>query len=376
MPGTQQAMNLMCNQRNTTLDEEEQLNELGLCEPCVDEHTWYCESCNDRFTNPDAPMDIRRALPFSAVYPNSPIDTDMYMCMDCASFCSDCGECYSNWDDAAVCCDTYRISDNIHAWDYRPDFRFYKEPDVASRIPEREVLYMGMELEVEKMGSLVDDFLADANEDYWNPKFVYTKSDGSLSEEGVEICSMPASLKAFKEMWPKQAMDKARAGGARSYAYQSCGLHIHVSRTAFTPSHMWKFVRFQIRNPLLCQRIGGRANSSYAEWYDINGSLYNLPKIVKGESSNRSRYVAINFQRRDTVELRYFKGNILPEAVYRNFEFVDSIYEYTKKLSINSIMTNNGFSARMYFAWLIENAETYPNLMYYIGEHNIIKEVI
>jgi hypothetical protein len=221
---------------------------------------------------------------------------------------------------------------------------------------------MGIELEVEKMAEYAYDFIRAANDDYDEPNFLFTKSDGSLSETGVEIVTMPATLKAFKELWPQDAMDKARDMGARSFRWQNCGFHIHVSRSAFMPSHMWKFVRFQMRNSELCQRVGQRENSSYAEWWGIQDNLSNLPNIVKGKNSNRSRYIAINFQRSDTVELRYFKGNILQEAIMKNVEFVDSIYEYTKQLSSAEIIARNGLSRRMYLLWLARNVEYYPNL--------------
>jgi hypothetical protein len=177
---------------------------------------------------------------------------------------------------------------------------------------------------------------------------------------------MPSTLDAFEKLWPAKAMEFAHIGGARSFHYSSCGIHIHVSRSAFSPSHMWKFIRFQMRNPVLCQTIGQRDDSSYASWFGLNQNLHELPKIVKGESQNRSRYVALNFQRHDTVELRYFKGNVLTSAIMKNMEFVDSMYEYTKQLSVADVM-RGGLTIESYMDWLHEKTEDkYGNLKSFI----------
>jgi hypothetical protein len=299
-----------------------------------------------------------------ARYWNSAADTDSMLCADCSYSCEECGTTYGDFDASIDCCAT----GDVHSWDYRPDLKFFTSKDDWRMLrAEPGILYMGIELEVEKMSPHANDFLELANETSYNPHFVYLKSDGSLSSTGVEIVTMPATLDAFKQLWPQHAMDRVRGYGARSYHYHNCGFHIHVSRTAFTPSHMWKFARFQMRNASLCQRVGQRENSSYAEWYAINDSLQNLPNIVKGKDSNRSRYIAINFQRNDTVEMRYFKGNILEAAIMKNVEFIDSIYEYTKQLTAADIISRNGLARHKYLRWLVETgASRYPYLLEFL----------
>lgn len=367
MPGQQQAMNLLCDGCNATLNEDEQDSGHVYCEDCIEDNSWQCESCMEVFLDPNASVSMRNSIDMPIAYATSTIDTSEIMCRDCFSSCNNCGEVYADWDNASECCNEYGGS--IHSWDYRPDFKFYVEPGVFSRYPQRDVLYMGMELEVERMASIADDFLMNAKEyDYSNPQFVYLKTDGSLSGSGVEVVTMPATLDAFRGLWPQDAMRTAHIDGARSFHYHNCGIHIHVSRTSFTPSHMWKFVRFQMRNPILCQIIGQRDESSYATWFGLNDSLNELPKIVKGESQNRSRYVALNFQRRDTVELRYFKGNVLFEGIMKNLEFVDSVYEYTKQLTIPDIY-RGGMSRGSYMKWLYEQDTTrYDNLKQFIDK--------
>ncbi len=362
MPGVQQSMDLLCAQCSDVLYEDDYNS--PICNSCTEEYSWTCESCFEQYLSADAPSVVRRNSPMVARWFNTAADSDSLLCQDCSCSCEECGTTYADFDNAVDCCS----GGDVHSWDYRPDLKFFTSKDDWKTLrPEIGVLYMGIELEVEKMSPHAGDFLEAAGEKSYDPYFVYLKSDGSLSSTGVEIVTMPATLEAFKELWPQHAMDNVRGYGARSYHYHSCGFHIHVSRTAFTPSHMWKFARFQMRNASLCQRVGQRENSSYAEWYAINDSLQNLPEIVKGKDSNRSRYIAINFQRNDTVEMRYFKGNILEAAIMKNVEFIDSIYEYTKQLTAGDIISRNGLARHKYLRWLVETgASRYPYLLEFL----------
>ena len=222
---------------------------------------------------------------------------------------------------------------------------------------------MGVELEIAKMSALAGDF-----DSMLSPKsrdFVYMKEDGSLGPDGVELVTMPATLDAFKKMFPFSELDWARLSGARSYAYPACGFHIHVSRSAFTATHLWKFVRFQLQNASLCQRVAQRGENSYASWYYEESEQRSIPDYVKGKKSNGRRYLAINFQNTNTVELRYFKGNILRGAILKNLEFVQSMYEYTRDMTVSDVMTG-GLREGNYLVWLDERAALYPNLIHFL----------
>jgi hypothetical protein len=95
-----------------------------------------------------------------------------------------------------------------------------------------------------------------------------------------------------------------------------------------------------------------------------------LPSLVKGKSANGDRYVAINFQNHATVELRYFKGNILRAAILKNVEYVQSLYDYTKQLSASEVMTRNGLSEFKYLDWLGDKEDLYPNLIQFIDSNS------
>lgn len=286
-------------------------------------------------------------------------DSGEYICADCAYSCPECGS-YYHWEDSMLeCCRA--SAESVNYYSYKPMYSYYSMKDgvpVALSNPEIGTLYMGTEIEIEKMRGVADEFMTSLSGK--EEQFVYLKEDGSLSSDGVELVTMPSTLDAFKYTFPFNQLDWARNMGARSFAYQSCGFHIHVSRTAFSPTHLWRFVQFQLKNAGLCQFVGQRSENMYASWYYEDSEKRSLPDYVKGKKSNGRRYLAINFQNTHTVELRYFKGNILRSAIMKNLEFVDSIFEYTKHLSVKDVMTG-ALQEDAYSDWL-KSTEGYENL--------------
>jgi hypothetical protein len=229
------------------------------------------------------------------------------------------------------------------------------------------LLYMGVEIEINKLAPIAEEFLDGMTRE--SRDFVYLKEDGSIGVDGAELVTMPATIDAFKKVFPFDELDWARSEGARSFYYSNCGFHIHVSRSAFTATHMWKFVKFQLNNPALCQRVAQREESSYASWYYDDSERRSLPDYVKGKKSNGRRYLAINFQNRATVELRYFKGNILRSAIMKNLEFVQSLYDYTKMLSVSDVM-RGALTEESYNDWVFEHEDEYPNLLHFFQNND------
>ena len=367
--GTQQTIEgLLCVTCRNIMHESTPLND-QICTNCDDQYIRYCDSCGDCYMNTnDTPWEIRnRALSVGMgsngfIYTN---DTGELVCIDCAYFCENCQESYQDYDEMLNCCDTR--SDVVNCYSYRPRFNYYRMSEAyldITHVAEPGLLYMGVEIEVNKMGgTMADEFIDDCTVE--QKGFIYLKEDGSLGPDGVEIVTMPSTLEAFKNTFPFDALDNARRKGARSFYYANCGFHIHVARSAFTPTHMWKFIRFQLQNPLLCQRVAQRDESSYASWYFDESEKRDLPEYVKGTKTNGRRYLAINFQNHATVELRYFKGNILPSAILKNLEFVQSMYNYTKNMTVRQVM-DKGLSESKYMLWLDQYGGRYPNLIHFL----------
>ena len=90
-----------------------------------------------------------------------------------------------------------------------------------------------MELEIDEGGKNSDN--ADTLLGIGNriAEHIYIKSDGSLSD-GMEIVTHPMALKYHKDKMPwAEIMRSAIHMDYRSHKTSTCGLHIHVNRTAF-----------------------------------------------------------------------------------------------------------------------------------------------
>jgi len=280
--GVQQTLEgMVCYICSEFAEEGEQL-----CIECVDNYISYCNGCNEVGLNNNY-MNIRqyqaaRAANADIMDFSQAIDDDNLYCEDCISRCVECGECYGNSDAASECC--YDYNDGvINNYSYRPNFNYYSTQNGIVGISPQQpgLLYMGVEIEINKLEPIAEDFMERMSPD--SRDFVYLKEDGSIGPDGAELVTMPATIDAFVQMFPFNELDWARSMGARSFYYNNCGFHIHVARSAFTATHMWKFVKFQLNNPALCQRVAQRDESSYATWYYEDDERRSLPEYVKGK---------------------------------------------------------------------------------------------
>lgn len=296
---------------------------------------------------------------------------------ECCAMPFSCPRCEEHWgseQSARECCDSYLMRD----YSYSPELRFWTLDGCAPIWDDGArdgTLYLGMELELEKARDGLENFLSNAEESPPDPPdFLWTKSDGSLSADGIELVTMPSTYQAFRRRFPFDALEGWRKDGARSYAYGSCGLHVHVSRSAFSASHLWRFVKWQLWNAPFCQLVAQREYSSYAQWSESGrieeGHYLALPDVIKGKDSNRNRYVALNFQNDDTVELRYFKGNITKESILTKLAFVDSLFVWTKELTVLDCASGALRSPNAYLEWL--TGQDYPELIAFLTKRERI----
>ena len=327
---------------------------------------------------------------------------DEIRCGDCAYCCEDCGEAFANLNDDDRCdscwmfaCDECgeRFDESIDAqrccrpflrsYDYTPEFRFWRIQDgeLASchgktvgwnRVAPTNELFLGFELETECGDDSFPAFLDDAGEDAQNPQFVYGKSDGSLDASGVELVTMPATLDAINARFPWRALRMWNVAGARSFHRGTCGFHVHVSRSFFSATHLWRFVAWQMRNQRFCEAIGQRTNSHWAQWQTLRDFGKNdaptLEDMVKGKDANGSRYVAINFQNEHTIELRYFRGNLREDAIRLRIEFVDALANYTKTIGAGDVL-RGALGAGAFVHYCMDNAERYATLARWIMDN-------
>ena len=315
-----------------------------------------CENCNS-YTQYD------NSLWYSGErYCEPCIDSNVYTC-------EDCNEQY--WDGSGHYCENDDNDESlIHNYSYRPSAFFFGDGKY----------HFGFELEVEARGNgrydgatIVQNALGG---------HAYLKEDGSLSD-GFEIVTHPHTLDKYHTDFDWGVLDKLKTQGYRSWNTRTCGLHVHVSRTAFgtgdpwaygvpssqrsqmilkRQSHELRFMKLIYDNQRQVERIAGRSNNHYATFQD-KGNL--VRKIKYGHQEN-GRYSAINTENDDTIEVRVFKGSLRKERVLSAIEFVHASVEYTRDIKVTT--KNHALSWLKFTGYVANNAELYPNLVTIMSE--------
>lgn len=287
------------------------------------------------------------------------IDTHAYECDDCGQDCWEGDDHYCESDD-----DDDDGNSPIHSYSYRPSPAFFGKGKY----------YLGFELEVETRNSSRYEGAELAQNVFG--AHVYLKDDGSLND-GFEIVTHPHTLTEYQTNFNWAGLNKLKNQGLRSWNTSTCGLHVHVSRTAFDvegvrlsyeqrilrrQAHELRFMKLIYDNERQVCRIAGRSGNHYATFSD-KGKL--IRKVKNGVQEN-GRYSAINTENDDTLEVRVFKGSLRPERVLSALEFVTASVEYTRDLPING--KNNALSWLRFTGYVAQHAETYPNLALIMNE--------
>ena len=197
-----------------------------LCKECFNQETDICADCGERIWSD-----------------NNFGSNDFILCSSCYNRnytrCGDCGDvillseaCYHDGYDTPYCDSCYDSHDedycddedsDIHSYNYKPEPCFYGQGE----------LYYGVELEIDDGGensSKAVDILEIANQE---DERIYCKHDGSLCN-GFEIVSHPMTLNYhINDMKWGEIFEEAVDSGYRSHDTDTCGLHVHVNRSAF-----------------------------------------------------------------------------------------------------------------------------------------------
>lgn len=306
-------------------------------------------------------------------------DEQWQLCSHCSVYTMTMGadiECCETDDHGIVAgCQCYSCRRNranrpsyINNYSYRPELRFltvggetrYGIGSYGSAIDRTTYLGFELEVEVHRNNDLQDVakmFKAAIGEDF------YLKSDGSIGH-GFEIVSHPMTLEYAMAKVNWRAFREFRKDG-RIYSADNCGMHVHVSKAAFSSkAHEYRWMLFFHRNRLTMQTIAGR-ESSYARFDNTNRA--NLARVVK-DRRNRvhretERYSAINMLNDETYEVRIFESSVYVNRVQAYLQLVDATVEYTRHLVSSKVMRDGGFNFGEFRVWLSANRSRYAQLI-------------
>lgn len=317
-----------------------------ICEKCLDERFFKCPYC-EKYVEHE-----------NFVYVDS---EDRYICQECISEwyreCNECGSLvhidylmYIN-EDEQLCEHCYAEKGTIRNYSYKPKWKFYD-------LNEKHPLYMGVELEIDKIDGNYDEQnkLVGAMDNIFNGKAIF-KHDGSLGQYGFEIVSHPATLKFHKEcMYWSDIFDLALEFDYASNDINTCGLHITVEKPS--EIEVAKLVLFFELHWDKILKISRRTKAQYKEWADryfSNNEEISLDKVQDKIKNIYDRYRAINVSKIDVIEFRIFKGTLNDEIFYATLEFIHNLMKFVKDTNVTGII-NNPFST--FIEWCEEYGET------------------
>lgn len=257
--------------------------------------------------------------------------------------CINCGDSFERGNlyetsDGLCCGDCRRSSDGayIHNYSFKPKTRFImSEAEKASN--KKPELFFGLELEVEKSGSVQIDTIANKIQ---QKGILYFKNDGSLNH-GFEIVSHPMSYDFIIEQKDKMFLNILNTlieSKYRSYDTSTCGMHIHLSKKAFGTWQLYRFIKFFMENKQFVTAISQRKLENLDRWAAIESEPdSSIIYKAKKKSGNSKRYVAINLQNEHTVELRIFRGTLNIHSFTKNIEFCYALFNFTRDVNDTSI---------------------------------------
>lgn len=219
-------------------------------------------------------------------------------------------------------------------------------------------LYYGVELEVEVSSSRDRAGAAGCVADDLDG-FAILKEDGSL-DNGFEIVTCPATLEEQRKGW---APFFAQKYPIKSWDTTTCGMHVHVSRTALSALQVGKLLVF-VNNPenkKFVEKMAGRAESSWSKFHS--------KKLTDGVRHGPERYEAINTMNARTIEFRIFRGTINKARFFSNLEFVDALVKFTVPAGCSLV---ESASKDAFLGFVRKNRKTWPALHATLVRHGYL----
>lgn len=298
-----------------------------ICEDCEPDETFYCENHGVRYHNDVGYWTVQTR------------HGEQYWCQDAvdedAATCPTCQEIYvrddMEWheeteehycDECGVPEPDYEVE--VHNYYYNPSTVFNQVTNEIrkGKYMKRDMAYFGVELEVD-----TEDYFRDvanrcpslADEDY-----IYCKEDSST--DGFEIITQPMTFEYHKQFGWRDILKEVHDAGGRGYDSGNCGIHVHITKSSYSPIVWWKVIEFIYKCKSYVQRFSQR-NGNYTYCQYLPASSYEGYRNKKEQyPTNSQRYVALNFpDRHPTAEFRLFRSTTKHERFWASLEFTHAL---------------------------------------------------
>lgn len=247
--------------------------------------------------------------------------------------------------------------------------------------------HLGMELEVEapNHAAMAEGLALEG------PKcrIALAKHDGSLGNYGWELVTHPFGRDAWLRpedcsqlLRIRELIASLKKMGYSSHDNGRCGLHLHVSATAFRGGIGPRYVADSRQYYGWSTKVR-RSTHAYWFWRTINSNLFkkisqrekfyycetNTSRALAECTRSRTRYVACNFTEK-TVEVRIFRGNLRWDRIQKAVQAVIAAVEFSRELTSKNWHQDISMLFAKYVAL---HRETYPQLYAYLCEVKLLR---
>jgi len=227
----------------------------------------------------------------------------------------------------------------------------------------------------------------------------HLKNDSSIGG-GFELVTHPMSYDYAMRNFPWSVLPELEELGC-TISPEINGIHVHVSRSAFkTQAHMLRWLKFIYRNRNQVIRLARRRTDRYGTFSEAvqkdqlahikaekarlrqqaaqeryrdcpcytheaeyAGATRELEDMMRGDTTRKDRYQAVNTRNVDTLELRVFASTLGVVEAKAALQFAASSVEYTRQLTA-AMVCAGGWRWTSYSAWLREHEKEYPELVH------------
>jgi hypothetical protein len=336
-----------------------QIENRFVCDACMESYVYECSQCG-------TPMTSNSSYTYN----------DERWCRSCFratyQYCRSCDSIMALSDEqhltvyedgeyhyyCSVCADRARFLASLYEHDYRPRNFTYNNTNMDVSKPR---LYYG--IEVELSGDKVDRTqLTNIMQDVPD-SVAYPVHDGSISF-GFEIVSQPATLNWIRQNikhWENMFCHYTDGWDSED---AQCGIHIHMSKSAFTRLQLFKFMRVfydeNWRDFIIA--VSGRTHMGQLEHYSSIRDDSDARLIDKARTkAGTNKYTAVNLLNNTTVEVRIFQSTMKVGVLLRYLEFVQSLYDYALEAGLQDYNTPIG-----YLRWVLDRRHFYPCVVTYL----------
>lgn len=331
---------------------------LWVCGTCFEETTVVCQRCGTRIWRED-----------------NAGDDDICLCRACFDDhyvrCSHCQriireeDAYYGDDDAPMCFDCNREYNSryaVQAYGYKPSPIFYGTSE----------RYLGVELELDCGGESdrnARTLMETANSE---EPHIYIKHDGSL-DDGFEVVSHPMSLAYHLNTMPwVEVLAKARELGYKSHQARTCGLHVHINRTAFGDTEkeqdavIARILFFFEKHWEELLKFSRRTQRQVEQWANRYGYKDRPREILDHAKKSYSgvRYTAVNLTNGETIEFRLFRGTLKYNSFAATLQLVNRICDCACCLNDEELKA-------MSWTTFAAGCTQYPELVQYLKERRL-----